>query len=1042
MFEKFETDENGKDRNRAALLRNLLHVLFATILCLCAGFASANQTPSSSSGTGPVTKTYPGTTTMQVSLSGANAVIFDDAIALNAIGGVTSAQLSPAISATTDSIEIDVSPTGCSTATLRCANRGVMTLTFSQPVTNPIIHISGLGANRSSTTLFHTSLVMTSWTASAKPTFTVTNSNGNLSISGDEIRSTTINGQPSCTTTNKAGCGSVRMNGTITSVTFQLDMLMGGSGTATNVDGWDFTVSLDEDFGDAPASYDPTAAASHIIGGYYMGAGVTVENAAVTNANGAPVTPSPIANAAASSDANDDGATFGTLVRGLASTIDVAVTGSGGRLQGWIDWAGDGSFATAGDQFATNAVDGGAGDSDGLANGVIQLSVTPPAGTTQVTRFARFRWSPTTGVGPTGRATVGEVEDYQVTIYPQRADLSLSKTVSNASPAPGASLSYTLTVTSAASPASTATATGITVQDTLPSGFTYASASGTGTYNSGTGIWSVGSLAPGASASITITGTATGSAATTVTNIAQITASSLTDPDSTPNNGVTTEDDYASVSFTTAAIYNCPTGSTATGSGYSASGTGAYLNQIFWLDWSCGGTSNFPAGSIINKSWNAGDGLVITGQVSSLTAAVSAYTTGSWAGDQLDNMYSGLNPIGLRNAVDGTDPQFNLSLSATLNGVPVSLRYVLADAEDAGGAASAESIQATTNGSAWQTVEQQGSITVTNSGSGTTIYDPANAGGGAAVVETTGSSITLNMTLMGGGGTAAAWGIFTPFDYSDAPLTGTSYGSANHRTIPILRMGAGYTNETTAYNSPNASADVDDGVTVPSLFWGAASSIAVQVSGGGYMSGWIDFNDDGDFADAGEKVATDIIDGGAGDSDGIVNGVIALAVTPPTGSTGTSVTIARFRYSSLTSAPSSGLHGFGEIEDYELSIVYPSLSVVKTSSVLSDGVSGSNPKAIPGATVRYCILVTNTGSATATNISATDTLPADVSYITGSLASGTSCSGPFTLEDDDNSGADESDPFGMNIAGTTVTGSAGSLAAGATFAMILHTTVD
>ena len=234
---------------------------------------------------------------MQVTLSGANAVIFDDSIALNGIGGVTSAQLSPAISATTDSVEIDVNPAGCSSAILRCANRGVMTLTFSQPVTNPIIHISGLGANRSSTTLFHTSLVMTSWTASAKPTFTVTNSNGNLSISGDEIRSTTINGQPSCTTTNKAGCGSVRMNGTITSVTFQLDMLMGGSGTATNVDGWNFTVSLDEDFGDAPASYDPAAAASHIVGGYYMGAGVSVENAGVTNLLGTPITPSPIANA-------------------------------------------------------------------------------------------------------------------------------------------------------------------------------------------------------------------------------------------------------------------------------------------------------------------------------------------------------------------------------------------------------------------------------------------------------------------------------------------------------------------------------------------------------------------------------------------------------------------------------------------------------------------------------------------------------------------------------------------------------------------------
>jgi hypothetical protein len=40
------------------------------------------------------------------------------------------------------------------------------------------------------------------------------------------------------------------------------------------------------------------------------------------------------------------------------------------------------------------------------------------------------------------------------------------------------------------------------------------------------------------------------------------------------------------------------------------------------------------------------------------------------------------------------------------------------------------------------------------------------------------------------------------------------------------------------------------------------------------------------------------------------------------------------------------------------------LTLVKTSTVLSDGVNGTtNPKAIPGAIVRYTILVTNTGSA-------------------------------------------------------------------------------
>ena len=41
----------------------------------------------------------------------------------------------------------------------------------------------------------------------------------------------------------------------------------------------------------------------------------------------------------------------------------------------------------------------------------------------------------------------------------------------------------------------------------------------------------------------------------------------------------------------------------------------------------------------------------------------------------------------------------------------------------------------------------------------------------------------------------------------------------------------------------------------------------------------------------------------------------------------------------------------------------------------------TNPKAVPGATVEYCITVANaSGAALATNVSVTDDLPADVTY--------------------------------------------------------------
>ena len=509
------------------------YAAFALLLLLCAGYALANQTPSTSAGTAPVTKTYPGGLTMQISETGANTSFFAASAALNSTGGITSAQMSPSISATTNATDVDVSAAGCNTAVLRCANRGSLTLTFSHAVTNPVIHISGIGGIQNSA-LYHTSFIMTSSDAPTLPTFARLAGNTPLTVSATEIRTSAINGATSCTTGAAAACGSVRINGTFTTVTMQLDLLMGGTGTpTTGTDGWTITASVDEDFGDAPASYDTTAAASHIVGGYFMGTAPSVENVGVTNLLATPVTPSPIANATASSDANDNGVTFPTLIRSVASTIDVAVTGSGGRLQGWIDWADDGNFTTAGDQIATNAVDGGAGDTDGVVNSVIRLAVTPPAGTTQVTTISRFRWSPTAGVGPTTRGTVGEVEDYEVTYYPQRADLSLTKAVSNASPSSGSTISYTLTVTSAASPASTSTATGITVSDVLPAGVSFISSTGTGVYNNGTGVWAVGSLAPGGTATLTINASVTATSGT-IANIAQVTASSLPDPEFDP----------------------------------------------------------------------------------------------------------------------------------------------------------------------------------------------------------------------------------------------------------------------------------------------------------------------------------------------------------------------------------------------------------------------------------------------------------------------------------------------------------------------------
>ena len=89
-----------------------------------------------------------------------------------------------------------------------------------------------------------------------------------------------------------------------------------------------------------------------------------------------------------------------------------------------------------------------------------------------------------------------------------------------------------------------------------------------------------------------------------------------------------------------------------------------------------------------------------------------------------------------------------------------------------------------------------------------------------------------------------------------------------------------------------------------------------------------------------------------------------------------------------------GIH-FDE-DDY--TILAANLTATKTSRVISDPLNGTtNPKLIPGAVVEYCISVANAaGSASATNVAISDTLPGTTTYdssfgikVNGTVTSGT-----------------------------------------------------
>ncbi|MBP2833997.1 DUF11 domain-containing protein, partial [Aquimarina sp. U1-2] len=117
------------------------------------------------------------------------------------------------------------------------------------------------------------------------------------------------------------------------------------------------------------------------------------------------------------------------------------------------------------------------------------------------------------------------------------ADVSLEKTVNNLNPDVTDTIIFTLTVANDGP----SEATGVVVTDVIPSGFNWISDTSAGAYNVGNGLWTIGNLAAGTSATIDITVSI--NTLGNYTNTAEVTAVNELDPDSVPGNGDLSEDD-------------------------------------------------------------------------------------------------------------------------------------------------------------------------------------------------------------------------------------------------------------------------------------------------------------------------------------------------------------------------------------------------------------------------------------------------------------------------------------------------------------------
>lgn len=483
--------------------------------------------------------------------------------------------------------------------------------------------------------------------------------------------------------------------------------------------------------------------------------------------------------------------------------------------------------------------------------------------------------------GDSGNFTRTDLTLTTVPIAPS-ADLSLTKSVSNASPAAGASINYILSVTNASG--SALTATGVTVQDILPAGFAFTSASGFGSYNSTTGVWTVGNIPPGTTRTLTITGTVTATAGASVTNIAEVSASSAFDFDSTPGNGAAGEDDYDAASFTV--------------SGTRAAGTPPTLV--------C------PVGTTMHD-W---DGVTWT----------AGTTSGSYA----------LTAIGTMN--------FNIGIS-----------------------------------------------------------------GGAFLNNATyGGQSPTRQNVVTGGLSPAQFSIFEIADFTSQAGTITST-----ITLPTAVPGVQFR----VFDIDYAAGQFADRLTVTGSFNGSPVMPTLTNGVSNYVIGNSAYGD-------------------ATSADASANGNVVVTFAAP-------VDTITITYGSHGLAPADPGQQGAAIHDITFCRPTANLTIAKTSSIISDPTNGTtDPKAIPGATMRYCILVTNNGSGTATGIAIADPLPANTTFTPGSLRSGTSCAGATTVEDDNASGADESDPFGASIGGNIVAATTPTLAPGNALAVAFDVTIN
>jgi uncharacterized repeat protein (TIGR01451 family) len=587
-------------------------------------------------------------------------------------------------------------------------------------------------------------------------------------------------------------------------------------------------------------------------------------------------------------------------------------------------------------------------------------------------------------------------EDDQATVTPTpgtSADLSVTKTVDNSTPTVGSNITFTVTVTNAGPSA----ATGVSVTDQLPAGYTFVSATPSqGSYLSGTGIWTVGTINSGGSANLQITATVL--APGPYANTAQVSAVTETDPDSTPNNSDPAEDDQATVTPTP--------------------GTSADLSLTKTVDNSTptiGSNITFTV-TVSNAGPSAATGVSVTDQLPAGYAFVSDIPSQGTYDD-----VTGIWTVGTINALGSANLQITVTVLATgpyANTAQVSAATETDPDSTPNNNDPAEDDQATVTPTPAGSADLSVTKTVDNS------------------TPTIGSNITFTVTVSNAGPSAATGVSVTDqlaagYTFvSDTPSQGTyddvtgiwtvgtinALGNANLQiTVTVLAAGP-YANtaqvsaatETDPDSTPNNSdpAEDDQATVTPTPAGSADLSVTKTVDNstptiGSNITFTVTVSNGGPSAATGVSVTDQLPAGYAFVSDipsqgtyddvtgiwtvGTINalGSANLQITVTVLATGPYANTAQVSAATETDPDSTPNNNDPAEDDQATSTPTPAgtadLSLTKT-------VDNSTPTI--GSTITFTVTVSNAGPSAATGVSVTDQLPTGYAFVSDTPSQG------------------------------------------------------